>query len=784
MATMIPGLPAAFDVEHNRMEDVFASVKGRAVGRDDNALSAEEAWVQQELQHYESLYTEQQELAVCLVTFNAACKKPPANLSSLIALNMTEDPSRPVDLVMVSLQEVDMGASAMLKEETEAATPWIAGLHAAIGADSQTVGNTPYYAFPPKQLVGLLLCVYLRRQLLPYMQDMSLMTVATGALGSMGNKGAIGLRFALHRTSLCLINVHLAAGHSNVLKRNADATTIFECMDFNAQKRQALIAAIGDGYIPPEYMDQSPELRPHDHDVLIVSGDLNYRVKLSYEEAVELSLRRDVARLLAHDELVSELTNSHSPWWGFVDLTPTFPPTYRYDPGTNIYDTSEKQRVPSYTDRIVTWTRRKSHHKLIRLERLRALQDILSSDHKPVQALLRLPILCEVEEKKKSVTQSLRDRITQVGLDRSSSAKTTITSALLDFGVQQFYDCGARNVLTITNVGECVALVKVLRQRNQDLSEGAWLRVYPSNFSILPGEKKEVAVECQLHPRCMWWMSRWRPFEGRGRLSLSSMLLVFVNQGPVHLVECSCAIMPSVFGNSLENISLLGNEVCLTAYGLEGDLEQLRKVLRPQLPKELWFLSEAIYERGARQPDLFTENGSAETCTAVMRHLDTRCEPLPAEFDIQSVATCFITFLQSLQEPVVPFALYAAAIAAGKAGGRTPLVFVQQQLPPPHANVWIYVCALLAFLLRPVNARSNGLTPRILAKLFSDVLLVRPGVWIHDAAGSRAQPQRGIAPTPHGVVTSQSLRQQLQQEKEHAMSLIEYFLVPQPELLR
>ncbi|EKG01936.1 inositol phosphatidylinositol phosphatase, putative [Trypanosoma cruzi] len=781
---MIPGLPPAFDVECNRMEDVFASVKSRTVGKDGNLLSPEESWVQRELQYYENLYTEQQELTVCLVTFNVACKKPPANLAALISLKMAEDKNRPVDLIMVSLQEVDMSASAMLKEETEASTPWVVGLHAAVGADSRSPSNTPYYAFPPKQLVGLLLCVYLRRQLLPYMQEMSVATVATGALGSMGNKGAIGLRLVLHRTSLCLINVHLAAGQSNVVKRNADASSIFTGMDFNVQKRQALAASVEDGYIISEYMDLNPELRPHDHDIIIVSGDLNYRTKLNYEEALELATRCDIERLLKHDELVSELANSHSPWWGFVDLTPTFPPTYRYDIGTNIYDTSEKQRVPSYTDRIVTWTKRKSHQRLIIVERLQALVDIFSSDHKPVQALLRLPILCEVEEKKKNVTQLLNDRIAQVGLDRSTSAKTTITPSLLEFGEQRFYECGARRVLSLTNVGECVALVKVFRQRNNDISEGAWLRVYPSNFSILPGEKKEVTVECQLHPRCMRWMGSWRPFEGRGRLSLSSMLLVFVNQGSVHLVECLCTFNPSVFGNSLENISLLGNEACLTAYGIKGDLEKLRKVVRPQLPKELWFLCEAIYARGARQPNLFTENGSAEACTEVMRHLDTCCEPIPAEFDIQSVATCFITFLQSLQEPVVPFSLYGAAIAAGKAGGRAPLVFVQQQLPPQHANVWIYVCALLNFLLRPVNARSNELTPRILAKLFSEVMLVRPGVLIHDSSGHREGSYNGIAAPPQGVLTSQPLRLQLQQEKEDAMSLIEYFLMPPPESLR
>jgi len=38
---------------------------------------------------------------------------------------------------------------------------------------------------------------------------------------------------------------------------------------------------------------------------------------------------------------------------GFQEGPLIFAPTYKYDPGTEIFDTSAKQRTPSYTDRIL-----------------------------------------------------------------------------------------------------------------------------------------------------------------------------------------------------------------------------------------------------------------------------------------------------------------------------------------------------------------------------------------------------------------------------------------------
>ena len=74
----------------------------------------------------------------------------------------------------------------------------------------------------------------------------------------------------------------------------------------------------------------------------------------------------------------------------FEEMPINFAPTYKYDPGTNIYDTrylicfigffkifSEKNRVPSWTDRILFFGERFTGLKYCRAE-------VDVSDHKPV----------------------------------------------------------------------------------------------------------------------------------------------------------------------------------------------------------------------------------------------------------------------------------------------------------------------------------------------------------------------------------------------------------------
>jgi len=243
-------------------------------------------------------------------------------------------------------------------------------------------------------LVGLGLVVVVQTHLLKSLRDVKRAKVPTGAFGMVGNKGGCSIRLKLihadgiSETSMCFVGVHLSAHQNEVQKRNQDWEAIITKTNFSESEpqprhrrkssNQLNIVGIGEADLG-NYIS--------DHEIIFVMGDLNYRVDIDDQiKALDQIRKRDLANLLSKDQLRNEM-KMKKVCVGFTEPPITFPPTYKFEPGTSKYDTrpDKKKRIPSWCDRILY----RCDSADVVCDRYRACPSLLSSDHKPIAADFR-----------------------------------------------------------------------------------------------------------------------------------------------------------------------------------------------------------------------------------------------------------------------------------------------------------------------------------------------------------------------------------------------------------
>ena len=96
-------------------------------------------------------------------------------------------------------------------------------------------------------------------------------------------------------------------------------------------------------------------------------------------EEVDLN---ELYSLLEYDQLKREMYRQKV-FIGFSEGTITFPPTFKYDKGSDKLDSSGKSRSPAWTDRILYAN--KDDKQYLKLNKYYSI-DVRSSDHRPVAA--------------------------------------------------------------------------------------------------------------------------------------------------------------------------------------------------------------------------------------------------------------------------------------------------------------------------------------------------------------------------------------------------------------
>lgn len=227
-------------------------------------------------------------------------------------------------------------------------------------------------------LVGLFTCIFVKSSLQGRIRNLQGSEVKRGMGGLHGNKGAIAVRFQIDDSSFCFVNCHLAAGQTQTSSRHSDIAAILEANLFSTERdastRQDYYRGGGDGGMIV------------DHEICVISGDLNYRIDTMSRDTVAKAVQQNnLSKLRDRDQLlVSRRKNPAFRLRAFDELPLVFAPTYKYDVGTDSYDTSEKRRSPAWCDRLLY----RANGKIEQLDYGR--HEVKVSDHRPVSGRFKV----------------------------------------------------------------------------------------------------------------------------------------------------------------------------------------------------------------------------------------------------------------------------------------------------------------------------------------------------------------------------------------------------------
>ncbi|XP_049751862.1 phosphatidylinositol polyphosphate 5-phosphatase type IV isoform X2 [Elephas maximus indicus] len=303
-------------------------------------------------------YFPDRSVAIFVATWNMQGQKElPPNLDELL---LPAEAHYAQDMYVIGVQE---GCSDRREWETRL---------------QETLG--PHYVPLHSAAHGVLyLSVFLRRDLIWFCSEVECSTVTTRIVSHIKTKGALGVSFTFFGTSFLFITSHFTSGDGKVAERLQDYTRTIQALA-----------------LPKSVPDTNPyRSSPADvttrFDEVFWFGDFNFRLSVGravVEALLRQKLEMDMSALLQHDQLTREMKQG-AIFKGFQEADIHFLPSYKFDIGKDTYDSTSKQRTPSYTDRVVYRSRHKDDICPVKYSSCRSIR---TSDHRPVYGLFRVKV--------------------------------------------------------------------------------------------------------------------------------------------------------------------------------------------------------------------------------------------------------------------------------------------------------------------------------------------------------------------------------------------------------
>ncbi|XP_043260322.1 inositol polyphosphate 5-phosphatase E isoform X2 [Colletes gigas] len=312
------------------------------------------------------------ELKIFVGTWNMNGQSPPKELNDFM---LPSDIETVPDLLAIGTQE-------SCSERNE----WEAALQETLGPSHVLLFSTG--------LGTLHLALFLRRDLIWFCSIAEDANFSTRTGTAFRTKGAVAIALMLFGTSFLFVTAHLTAHQDKVKERVNDIKRIVRNLDLPKD-------------LPTRHKSKDVT---QNFDCVFWCGDLNFRLAQPREEVIQWvtdTCFPQQSPINLHKDQLRTILNEGAVLRGFEEASIMFPPTYKYDPGTQNFDSSSKQRTPAYTDRILFkgkghsrgYIRRVSHestnsHKdgIIECLVYDSVPSICTSDHKPVWGVFKTTI--------------------------------------------------------------------------------------------------------------------------------------------------------------------------------------------------------------------------------------------------------------------------------------------------------------------------------------------------------------------------------------------------------
>ncbi|XP_074596766.1 oculocerebrorenal syndrome of Lowe isoform X2 [Brevipalpus obovatus] len=641
-------------------------------------LAARDSHIRLQMAMFEEHYTELQNFNIFIGSWNVNGQSCTVSLGE----HWLSVDQSPPDLYAIGFQELDLSKEAFVFNDTSREEEWAKACAASLHPEAS------YIKIKLVRLIGMMLIVFVKKDLEQFVTNVAAETVGTGIL-KMGNKGGVAIRFDFHDTSMCFVNSHLAAHVEEYERRNQDYNDICNRMVFNQFK-------------PPKFIK--------DHDQVYWFGDLNYRLmNLTRDQVKKMLDEQSFEDLFKYDQLKDQWEQKKI-FKNFQEGQINHSPTYKYDPGTDNWDSSEKNRPPAWCDRCL-WK-----GETIRLLNYRSHPQLKLSDHKPISALFESSVKVKNVPKYRKIFEEVMKKWDR--LENEFLPQVTVDQTELNFDLVTFR-CPVRQSLSIANTGQVPVRFEFIQKPNEVGFCKPWLQIQPYESMIKPGDKLDVELTVFVD------IQSGAAQLNSGLEKIYDILVLHLDGGKDLFIEVKGSYKPSCFGSSIEALIRLKSPVDQVPVEHFYELHQKKDLAGVlvcwDIPKEIWLLVDHIFKYGLMQEDLFQQPGLHSQFQTIREEVD-KGEIKGRSTSIHSVAEALLIFFEALSEPLIPYNYYEKAIdnyhnfIASKQ--------IINDIPDSHRKVFYYLVSFMRELLRHSN--HNRLDNKILSSIFGGLVLRAP----------------------------------------------------------